>query len=255
MNKINTLLVDDEPGGLSGLQKLLQIHGPELNIIATCNNANDALEKIAALNPQLVFLEIAMPEKSGFDLLHSFENINFEIIFITAYDNYMTQAFRYSAVDYLLKPVDDELLVDAIKRAVKRIEEKQPGILIETLLHNVQQKQNSQETKLCITSLKGFQVIDLKDILYCEASSNYTNFFFTSGSSICTAKSIHEYEDILADCSFMRIHKSFLVNLVHVKGYLRGEGGKIIMSNKQELEVSRRKKEEFLKKMKAIYKM
>ena len=86
------------------------------------------MEKIAALNPQLVFLDIAMPEKSGFDLLHSFENINFEIIFITAHDNYMTQAFRYSAVDYLLKPVDDELLVDAIKRAVKRIEEKQPGI-------------------------------------------------------------------------------------------------------------------------------
>ena len=98
-------------------------------------------------------------------------------------------------------------------------------------------------------------MIDLKEILYCEASSNYTNFFFTSGSSICTAKSIHEYEDILADFSFMRIHKSFLVNLVHVKGYLRGEGGKIIMSNKQELGVSRRKKEEFLKKMKAIYKM
>ncbi len=255
MNKIKTLLVDDEPRGLSALEKLLQIHFPELEIVAACNSADDAIEKIVVLNPQLVFLDIAMPGKSGFDMLNSLEKINFEIIFITAHDNYMIQAFHFSAVDYLLKPVDDELLVDAVKRAVKNIEEKQPGKLIETLLHNIQQKQPSQEMKLCITSLKGFQVIELKDILYCEASSNYTNFYFTSGSSICTAKSIHEYEELLSDSGFIRIHKSYLVNLLHVKEYLRGEGGAVVLSNKKELEVSRRRKDEFLKKMKSFYKM
>ena len=255
MNKIKTLLVDDEPRGLSALEKLLNMHCPELEIIAACNSADDAIEKIAALSPQLVFLDIAMPGKSGFEMLKGLGSINFEIIFITAHDNYMTQAFRFSVVDYLLKPVDDELLIDAVKRAAKRIDEKQPGKAIETLLHNIQQKTPSQEMKLCITSVRGFQVIELKDILYCEASGNYTNFYFTTSSTICTARSIHEYEELLADCGFMRTHKSYLVNPFHVKEYFRGEGGSVMLSNGKELEVSRRKKDEFLKKMKSFYKM
>ena len=254
MNKIKTILVDDEPRGLSALQKLLQLNCPEVEVVASCSSADEAIEKIKTLQPQLVFLDIAMPEKSGFDLLNSLDNINFEIIFITAHNNYMTQAFRFSAVDYLLKPVDIELLCEAVTRAAKRINEKHLGQQVETLLYNVEHKGKSQEMKLCITSLKGFQVIDLKDILYCEASSNYTNFYFTTGSSICTAKSIHEYEELLGDSGFFRIHKSYLVNLLHVKEYLRGEGGSVVLSNKKELEVSRRKKEEFLRKMKTYYK-
>jgi two-component system LytT family response regulator len=254
MKKIKTILVDDEPRGLSSLQLLLQMNCPEVEIMAMCGSAEEAKAKISTLQPQLVFLDIAMPGKTGFDLLHDLNNINFEIIFVTAHNNYMIQAFHFSAVDYLLKPVDDDLLIEAVKRAGKRIEEKSGGQQIETLLHNISHKNGSQKMKLCIPSLKGFQVIDIHELVYCEASGNYTNFHFTNQSLICASKPIHEYEELLADCNFVRIHKSYLVNLEHIKEYVRGEGGTVIMSNGHEVEVSRRKKDMLMTRIKSFYK-
>jgi two-component system LytT family response regulator len=254
MNNIKTILVDDEPRGLASLQKLLALNCPQVNVIDSCGNAEEAKEKITVLHPQLVFLDIAMPEKNGFDFLRDLAEINFEIIFVTAHNNYMMQAFRFSAVDYLLKPVDDELLIEAVKRAGKRITEKTNSGQIETLMYNMQQKSGSQKMKLCIPSLKGFQVIEIKDIIYCEASSNYTNFHFANGPLICSSKPIHEYEELLQDCNFIRIHKSFMVNPEHIKEYIRGEGGIVIMSNGHQVEVSRRKKDLLMTKMKEYYK-
>lgn len=201
-----------------------------------------------------------MPGKSGLDLLDELPEINFEIIFVTAHNNYMQQAFHFSAVDYLIKPVDEELLIEAVTRAVKRCERKFPGILnnssqtIDTLLHNIQKRVGCDKMKLCIPSLKGFQVVQIDDIIYCEAYTNYTNFYFTNRSTICASKSLHEYEELLSDCNFIRIHKSFMVNLEHIKEYLRGEGGSVILSNGNEVEVSRRKKDLLMLKMKGFYK-
>jgi two-component system LytT family response regulator len=186
--------------------------------------------------------------------LKDFDVVNFEIIFVTAHNSYAIQAFHFSAVDYLLKPVDEELLVEAVKRAERRIEEKTSGQHIETLMHNIGQKDSPHKMKLCIPSVKGFQVIDIQDIIYCEASSNYTNIHFTNRPFICASRPIHEYEELLEDSSFARIHKSYVINLEHVKEYMRGEGGSILLSNGKELEVSRRKKEDFFKKMKLYFK-
>ena len=246
--------MDDEPRGLSALQRLLEFNCPEVEIIALCSSADEAKEKINQLKPELVFLDIAMPEKNGFDLLHEMDPIHFEIIFVTAHDDFMLQAFRFSAVDYLLKPVENDLLVAAVNRAAARIGEKTSNGALETLLYNFRQKEGVQKMKICITSLKGFQVVNLSDILYCEASSNYTNFHFTNRPVICASKPIHEFEELLADCNFIRIHKSWVVNLEHVKEYIRGEGGTVILSNGKELEVSRRKKESFIDRMKEYYK-
>lgn len=254
MNQIKAILVDDEPRGLNSLQKLLEMNCPEVDVISCCSSADEAKIKIEQLHPQLVFLDIAMPEKTGFDLLSSFEEINFEIIFVTAHNTFMIQAFHFSAVDYLLKPVDDELLTEAVKRAGKRLEERSGGKQIETFLHNVRQKGSLQKMKLCIPSLKGFQVIEIQDIIYCEAGGNYTNFHFTRHPLICASKPIHEYEELLADCNFVRIHKSFLVNLEHIKEYIRGEGGSVLLSNGHEVEVSRRKKDMLMTRMKEYYK-
>lgn len=254
MNHITTILVDDEPRGLTSLQKLLQLNCPDVDVIACGSSAEEAKEKITQLHPNLVFLDIAMPGKTGFDLLKDLDKINFEIIFITAYNNYMTQAFHFSAVDYLLKPVDDDLLVEAVKRAAKRIEDKTSAQHIETFLHNIQHKGAAHKMKLCIPSLKGFQVVEIQDIIYCEASGNYTNFHFTNRPSICASKPIHEYEELLEDSNFVRIHKSFMVNLEHVKEYIRGEGGSIMLSNGNEVEVSRRKKDLLMTRMKEYYK-
>lgn len=254
MNDIKTILVDDEPRGLASLQKLLQLNCPEVNVVACCNSAEEAKTAIAQLNPQLIFLDIAMPGTTGLELLRELKEINFETIFVTAHNNYMAQAFHFSAVDYILKPVDDELLAEAVKRAVKRIEEKNSGQPIETFLHNLGHKNGSQKMKLCIPSLKGFQVVGIQDIIYCEASGNYTNFHFTSHAFICASKPIHDYEELLSDCNFVRIHKSFLVNLEHIKEYIRGEGGSVILSNAHEIEVSRRKKDLLMTRMKDFYK-
>ncbi len=254
MNKLKTILVDDEPRGLTSMQKLLQLNCEQVEIIACCSNAAEATDAITLLQPDLVFLDIAMPEANGFDLLHNLPAINFEIIFVTAHSNYMTQAFRFSAVDYLLKPVDDELLREAVKRVEKKVVEKTSGQNMETFLHNIQHKGGSQKMKLCIPSVKGFQVVQIQDIIYCEASSNYTNFHFTTRPTICASKPIHEYEELLKDCNFIRTHKSFMVNLEHVKEYLRGEGGTIILSNNHQVEVSRRKKDMLMTRMKEYYK-
>ena len=254
MKKIKTVLVDDEPRGLSALQKLLEMNCPELEIVGLCNSADEAKDMIEKLKPELVFLDIAMPEKNGFDLLQEISPVDFEIIFVTAHNDFMLQAFKYSAVDYLLKPVEDDLLTEAVRRAAKRIEDKTTGSQLETLLYNVRQKEGGQKLKMCITSLKGFQVVKLSDIIYFEASSNYTNFHFTDRPLICASKPIHEFEELLADSNFVRIHKSVVVNLEHVKEYLRGEGGTIVLSNAKKVEVSRRRKESFINRMKEYYK-
>lgn len=254
MNKIRTLLVDDEPRGLSALKMLLEFHCPEAEIVGMSGDANDAVQKIRTLKPELVFLDIAMPEKNGFDLLREIQPVDFEIIFVTAHSDFMLQAFRFSAVDYLLKPVEDNLLVDAVKRASKRIEEKAGGDRLDTLLYNLRNPESGQKQKICISSLKGFQVVKVSDIIYCEASSNYTNFYFADRPLICASRPMHEFEELLADSNFLRVHKSILINLEHVKEYLRGDGGLILLSNGTKVDVSRRRKDLFLARMKEYYK-
>lgn len=251
---IRTIIVDDEPRGLNTLKKLLQEYCPDVKIIAECTDAETAKDKIELLEPQLAFLDISLPGKTSFDLLAELDKVNFEIIFVTAHNEYTLQAFHYSAIDYLMKPIDEDLLVDAIRRAVKRISANTINNNVSALLHNIQRVQMPQEMKLCIPSLKGFQVVELKEILFCEASGSYTNFYFNDKHPVCVAKTIHDYEELLGDAGFVRIHKSFLVNLLHVKEYIRGEGGSVILSNGKELEVSRRKKELFLARMKEFYK-
>jgi two-component system LytT family response regulator len=251
---LRTILVDDETPGLESMQRLLQLNCPDVEVVASSNTADKAIEKIKKLQPDLIFLDIAMPGKNGFDLLREMNDSKIEIIFVTAHNEFMIEAFHFSAIDYLLKPVDEDLLIDAVKRARTRIVEKSGNTNIDTLLYNVQQKQTPKNMRLCIPSIKGFQVVELDEILYAEASNNYTNFYFTNKRVICTSKSLFEYEELLADAGFVRIHKSFLVNLLHVKEYIRGEGGSVILSDGNTVEVSRRKKDLLMAKMKEFFK-
>lgn len=246
--------MDDEPRGVTSLQKLLEYNCPEVEVIATCGDALEAKEKIDSLKPQLVFLDIAMPVINAFDLLKDLAPVKFETIFVTAHENYMLQAFRFSAVDYLLKPVKDKLLVEAVQRASQKISEKNAGNNLETLLYNLHNKEGAQKMKLCIPSVKGLQMVNISDIIYCEGSNNYTNIYFKNRPFICSSKLIHEYESLLEDSNFVRVHKSYLVNLEHVKEYIRGEGGSVLLSNEKYIEVSRRKKEHLMTRLKDFFK-
>ncbi len=260
MKPIRAILVDDEPRGVASLRKLLQLNCPEVEVIATCASADEAIEQINLLKPDLLFLDIAMPEKNGIALLSELGNIPFEVIFISAHSTYMNQAFHFSAVDYLLKPVDEDLLMEAVKRAEKRILQKEGGQAqtseptMDTLLHNIKNRNVVQKMKLCIPSLKGFQVVVIQDIICCIANGNYTSFQFINRPPILASKPLNEYEELLADSNFVRAHKSYLVNLEHVKEYIRGEGGSLLLSDGTEIEVSRRKKENLLNRMKGFYK-
>ncbi|HET9747640.1 MAG TPA: response regulator [Chitinophagaceae bacterium] len=250
---MKAIIVDDEPDGIRTLKKMLESHCPNVDVTATCSNAIIAKQQLEETKPDVVFLDIQMPGKSGLELLTELPNKDFEVIFVTAHNEYMLQALQYSAADYLLKPVDEDRLIEAVQRAEKRM---QPGRKewTETLMHNLAKTGNPAEMRLCLPTLKGFIVVKLDDIIYCEAERSYTIFHLDSKRTVTVSKSLIEYDNLLQDTQFLRIHKSFLVNLHHVKEYQRGEGGTVIMSDNAEIEVSRRKKEFFLGRMKELYK-
>jgi two-component system LytT family response regulator len=252
---IKTILVDDEQRGLSSLRRLIELHCPQLEIIDECRDAVTALASIQSLRPQLLFLDIAMPGKNGFDLLKHLPALSFEVIFVTAFNQYAIQAFQYSAVDYLLKPVKEESLIQAVERAADRISRQQATENLQVLQHNLQKAHKPVEMKLCIPGIKGFQFIQLSDIIYCEARNTYTIFHLAGRQDIVSSKPIIEYEQLLGDSLFCRVHKSYLINLSHVKEYIRGEGGTVILSNDKEVEVSRRKKEIFIGLIREYFKM
>lgn len=251
--KIRCILIDDEPRGISTLRKMLEYLCPDVEIIATCFDPDDAIEKINLLKPDLIFLDIAMPGKNAFEMLDQIGELFFEIIFVTAYNEFTEQALHLSAVDYLLKPVREDLLVEAVKRAGQKIEYKTGRKPIETFLHNVQYPGTTQKMKLCIPSMKGFEVIEIQNILYIEADSNYSNFHLVDKHIICASKPMNEYATLLEDCNFLRVHKSYVINLDHVKNYLRGEGGTVVLTGGKEVEVSRRKKEWLMQRMKEYF--
>jgi two-component system, LytTR family, response regulator len=250
---MKAILVDDEQDGIKTLQKMLERHYPSVTVAATCNNAVSAKQQIELLKPDVVFLDIQMPGKSGVEMIGELPEKDFEIIFVTAHNEYMLQALQYSAADYLLKPVDEDRLVEAVQRVEKRLQEGKKQEMAEALFYNIGKAGQPQEMRLCLPTIKGFIILKLDEIIYCEAERSYTVFHIEGKKPVTVSRPLIEYENMLDDTSFLRIHKSYLVNLRHVREYQRGEGGTVIMSNNAEIEVSRRKKEQFLLKIKENY--
>ena len=250
---MKAILVDDEPDGIRTLKKMLESHCPNVEVAATCSNAASAKQELERIRPDVVFLDIQMPGKSGLDLLTEMPEKDFEVIFVTAHNEYMLQALQYSAADYLLKPVDEDRLIEAVQRVETRIQAEKKE-WTETLMHNLNKAGSPSEMRLCLPTLKGFIVVKLDDIIYCEAERSYTIFHLDGKRTVTVSKSLIEYDHLLQETQFFRIHKSFLVNLNHIKEYQRGEGGLVIMTDNAEIEVSRRKKEFFLNRMKELYK-
>lgn len=251
---MNAIIVDDEPDGIKTLQRMLERHCPSVSIAAVCSSAAAAKQQIAALQPDVVFLDIQMPGKSGMEMIAELPEKNIEIVFVTAHNEYMLQALQYSAADYLLKPVDEDRLVDAVRRVEERLQDNKKEERTEALLYNIGKAGQPSEMRLCLPTFKGFIILKSDDIIYCEAERSYTIFHIEGKKSVTVSKPLIEYENMLTDTPFFRIHKSFLVNLKHVKEYQRGEGGIVIMSNDAAIEVSRRRKEQFLDKVKEMYK-
>lgn len=245
---MKAILVDDENGSRESLAILLEKYCPKVQVLAKADTMTSALTAIQKYEPDLVFLDIEMPNGSGFDLLEKIKDIDFDVVFITAYDHYAIKAIKFSAVDYLLKPVDPEDLIQAVKRVEeKHLSKKALGDKYNVLLSNI--KSETKLKKVAIPDGDGLIFVSLTDIIRCDSDGNYTYFILTNGKKIMSSRTLGEYEEMFEGENFFRVHRSHLVNLDHVKKYIKGEGGYVVLSDNSQVEVSRRKKIEFLEKL------
>ena len=243
---LKALIVDDELMGCQALKKMLESYADHIFVAQFCHSADEGIRAIKALTPDLVFLDIQMPGKSGFDMLDSLHPINFEVIFTTGFDHYAVKAFKIGAVDYLLKPIDMDELDAAVERAMERIKSKKTSAPnVEVLLQNLRGGQ-SESMQIALPTQEGIFYVPIKDILRCESDANYTMFFFTDRKKIMVSKNLKEYEELLSPYHFVRVHNQYLINLRHVKKYIKGEGGIVVMNDDAQIEVARRRKEDFL---------
>ena len=245
---IKAIIVDDELGARESLSKMIEKNCKNIEVIAKADSMKSAYDAISSLHPDLVFLDIEMPNGNAFDLLEKFKEIDFNIIFTTAYDHYAIKAIKFSAVDYILKPIDPEELIVAVKRFDERMGGKVSlDKQFKTLLSNV--RPENKLKKVGIPDGDGLIFINLSDIIRCDSDGNYTFFILTSGKKIIASRTLGEYEQMFADDNFFRIHRSHLINLEHVKKYIKGEGGYVVMTDNSQVEVSRRNKNDFLEKL------
>jgi two-component system LytT family response regulator len=244
---IRSIIVDDELKSRENLKILLTEFSHNVEVQALCESVKEAITQIEKHKPDVVFLDIQMRGETGFDLLKELASIEFEVVFTTAYSEYAIKAFQFSAIDYLLKPID----ISDLHRALKKITLKNKKDNHEKLTHllNNLNLPNNELSKIALPTNDGLVFIDVRNILYLEASSNYTKFHLENNEMHLVCKSLKEYETILINQDFFRIHHSFLINLNYIKKYVRGEGGYVIMANDQSLNVSKRKKEYFLRKI------
>ncbi len=249
---MRTLIIDDEPDAVNALKIIIEEFVPELTIVGSFSDPIKALEGIPQINPELIFLDINMPGLNGFELLESLPHRNFKTIFVTAYDEYAIKAFKYSAVDYILKPIDIDELILAINRAIavkSPISDESDEGKYSKLLHSVN---NNRPDKLVISTYEGIYYIDPSNVIYIQADGGYSKIIFKDNDPLFVAKSLKEFEELLKTNNFFRNHHSFLINLNFVRKYTRVDGGNIEMINGDQIPLARRKKNEFYDFMKSI---
>jgi two-component system LytT family response regulator len=244
---IKTILVDDEARSRKTLEMLLQQHFPEIEVVGQGENVKSGLEKITTLEPQLVFLDIEMPDGSGFDLLRKVEDYNFEVIFTTAFDEYALEAFRFSAIGYLQKPVSAKEFQQTVQKAIELIKLRQGSRegQINALLENYNNPSGKMH-KLILPDTEGFHVIPIADIVYLEGDRNYSKIFLTNKESLFSSYNLGWYEKFL-DKGFYRISRSHIINIAHVTRFSKQDGGSVSMINDVQLHISAGKKEELRK--------
>jgi len=243
---IRAILIDDEVHCLDTLSMLLSDYCPDVQVVERCMSAKQALVAIQRHQPALIFLDIEMPTMNGFDLLEQFSEIPFAVIFTTSYDQYAIKAIRFSALDYLLKPIDAKELVVAVNK-VKGQKQLPAAEQFQMLLNQVQHKETGFK-KIAVPTSEGFELIPAEQVVRCEADDNYTHLFLKNKNKVVASRTLKEMEEQLQDFNcFLRVHHSYLVNLNEVTKYVRGEGGYLIMSDGATVNVSRSRKEALMK--------
>ena len=233
--KIQVCIIDDEQDGRDYISLLLKNEFPDLHIAFQAESVKDAFIKLSKLTPDIIFLDIQLSDGNAFDLLAMFRNFSSQIIFITAYDHFAITAIKNGATDYLLKPIDEIDFVSAVAKALDNIRK-----------NKLQSFNSIGRNKINLPTLQGFKSVELADIIRCEADANYTIFHLNDKTKMIISKNLKEFENQLVKNNFFRIHNKHLINLKHFKEYLKGKGGQVIMSDNSVLDVSVRKKQEFM---------
>lgn len=248
--KIRTVIIDDEPRARKMMRSLISEFFQEVNIVGEAASADEGKMVIERTSPDLILLDVEMPKGDGFSLIDSFEDLDFDVVFTTAYNDYAINAIKHSALDYLLKPVS----IDDLKNMFDRYKEKRNKLRSKTaeafFIPEISGN-DKQSQKLALPTSKGFKIIKLKDMVYGEASRQYSVFHLTSGEEICISRSLKYFENLLLEYGFMRVHGSSIINLDHIEEYFRGQQGKaghVLMSNGQQISVSRNKRVDLLEK-------
>lgn len=241
---LRVVIIDDEPDCVRLLSLQLKLYCPSVQLLGSATDSEEGLQLIQQLQPNLLFLDVEMPVMNGFQLLEKLGTIPFQLVFVTAYDRFAVKAFRYSALDYLLKPIDGKQLQDAVNRAAQRqLPAQQQLSMLKKQLHD---KEGSQPDKIALPFQNGVAFTELKNIVYCSSENNYTRFFTTDGQQYLVAKTLGDIQETLEGRHFLRVHRQYVVNLDHIRKYVRGEGNYLVMSNNQQVPVARNQKERLI---------
>ena len=243
---IKCVIVDDESKAREILVEMLKLYCSDVEVIGQAHNVHSGYELINNLNPDLVLLDIKMPDGSGFDLLNKFNKINFKVIFITAHEEYAIKAFRFSALDYILKPIDPNDLISAVEKVSGVENLNDINQQFKTLKDNFYTESNAQEKKIVLKTTENIYIISIKDVIRCQSEKNYTYFYFKNRERVIVSKTLKEFDEILTDYGFLRIHRSHLVNLSYIDRFDKSEGGYLIMTDGSKVDVSHRKKDALL---------
>jgi two-component system, LytTR family, response regulator len=246
---MKTIIVEDEQKSLEMLAAIIRKNSPELEIVGLARNVKEGVELIKTKNPELVILDISMPDGTGFDLLEQVPTNKFELIFATASDAHAIRAIKFSACDYLLKPIDMDELKVAIDKALSRKKEAPPSM--ENLHFLIQQLKKADDNfqKITLPTGNAFEIVSLKDIIRCEADTSYTIFYLSDKRKLMVSAGLKHYEELLPESDFIRVHHHHLINMQHVLRLLKADGGYAVMSDGSQIEISRRKKEAFLDRL------
>lgn len=243
---IKTILIDDEQGALETLSGMLNLFCKDVQVLGKASSASKARELIKKFNPDLIFLDINMPFENGFDLLESLEDHDFHVIFTTAHNNYALKAIKFGVLDYLLKPIDFKDLQKAVAKVPKRRTSKSQYNVFKA------HKLDDKSEQIILPHKEGFKIVSYKEILRFEGERNYTKIYFINGEQLLVAKTLKEYEELLRDYDFFRVHQSHIVNMNCIKGYINGRGGKIQLIDNTEVDLARSRKKEFLQRFESL---
>ena len=243
---LKAIIIDDEPDNVKLLALQLKMYCPQVQVLAECIESEDGYLKIKELQPDLVFLDIEMPVMNGFQLLEKIGNIEFSLVFVTAYDQFAVKAFRFSALDYLLKPIDGKDLKAAVEKAEKRTWPQAQQLSL--LKQQLQPGEKVLPDKIALPYQNGVTFAEIKNVIYCESDNNYTRIHTVDGSKYMVAKTLGDIQEVLEERNFLRVHRQYLINLNHIKKYVRGEGNYVILSNNQSIPVARNQKEKLIER-------